>query len=591
VAPALPGCSGDETTTTEATDSATDSETSSETAGPPACVGNLGAGDLVITEVMSNPSGADAGFEWFELHNPGSGPIALEGLNIVLSRSDGSSEKQHAMVTDLEIAPGGYVTAGNLADASQLVFMDYGYADVLGDMSNGAGWLRINCGDTEVDSVTWLTDREGASHTFDGYLPPDSLENDELGLWCDAQSFPDYYLTGDLGTPQLANDWCPPPAGFCYDGDDLRELDPPGAGDLVITEIMPDAEGTDEGQEWFEVYVQRDLDLNGTELARTLSDDPIVMYEEQAQCAQVSAGEYLLFGQSENPEQNGGLPPPDYVYKHSKLSLTNNDGSLTLSHGGNLVDTVSYPDSESGRALSLDPDFVDADLNDSANLETEDGAWCLALGTYGPGGQGTPRAANSDCGQCIDAMGNPRDPVLPQLGDLTITEFMANPAGADGSREWLELYVGNTSVDLMHVHVGKSTDDLKPLLPAGEAPPGACMEAPANTYLVLAKEVADNGDLPTVDFLFQGSLGNSGPGVVVYEGLGTELDDVTYTNLSVQDGASRSFMGTPDPALNDNADDDGTWCTTATDPELAYTENLEDPDQNYGTPGQANQCQ
>ncbi|MGB1013531.1 MAG: lamin tail domain-containing protein, partial [Nannocystaceae bacterium] len=449
VAPVVTACGGSETTTTEATGSETESDTSSETAGPPACVGNLGAGDLVITEVMSNPSGSDDGFEWFEIHNPGSEALALEGLNIVLSRSDGSSEKQHAMVTDIEIAPGGYVTAGNLADASKLVFIDYGYADILGDMSNGAGWLRINCGDTEVDSVTWLTDREGASHTFDGYLPPDSVDNDELGLWCDAQTFSEHNLTGDLGTPQFPNDWCPPPAGFCYDGDDLRELDPPGVGDLVITEIMADAEGTDEGQEWFEVYVQRELDLNGTGIARTL-EDPIVI-AQQAQCARVSAGDYLLFAQADNPEENGGLPLPDYVYKHSKLSLTNSDGSLTVSHSGMVVDTVSYPDSESGRALSLDPDFLDAAQNDTADIAAMDGAWCLALGDYGPGGQGTPRAPNSDCGQCIDAMGNPRDPVLPKPGDLTITEFLANPEGTDGSREWLELYVGDTSVDLMHV--------------------------------------------------------------------------------------------------------------------------------------------
>ncbi len=586
----LAGCGGGETTTTDGTESETgETGETGETAGPVACTSNLVAGDLVITEVMANPSGSDDGFEWFEVYNPGDAPVPLAGVNIVLSRSDGSSEKQHAVFGELAVPPGGYITLGNIATADQLDFIDYAYADTLGNMSNGGGWLRLRCGDEEIDSVTWLTDHDGASHSFDGFLkPPDTVANDDLALWCEAQSFPETFLTGDLGTPQLPNDFCPPPAGFCYDGDNLREVDAPGAGDLVINEIMPDPQNSDDTEEWFEVYVTRDLDLNGLVLARSFGGDDNVVIAEQAQCERVTAGDYLVFAVNDNPAQNGGLPVVDYLYKKSKLNLVNADGSLSLAHAGELIDEVSYPSSESGQSLSLDPDMQDASLNDTADIENGESAWCLALGEYGPGNQGTPGSANTQCGQCIDAMGTPRDPNPPMPGDLVITEFMANPAGSDGEREWVEIYVGDNPVDLMHVQIAKGLpDDLdrSPLLLPEPTPPGACLEAPANTYLVLAKELMNNGDLPTVDFLYDLSLSNSGmQNIYLYQGADILLDEVAYTELAVTDGASRAFIGTPDPELNDNADDDMMWCTPM-DLGLMYGEG------GLGTPGQPNQCE
>ncbi len=576
----LPGCGEDSTSTTEGT---TETSGGSETAGPAACTGNFLPGDLVITEVMANPSGSDDGFEWFEIYNPGDTVASLKGVTIILSRSDGSSEKQHTIAGDIEIAPGGYVTAGNIADASQLVFIDYAYGEVLGNMSNGGGWLRLQCGDEEVDSVTWLTDRDGASHTFDGYLkPPDAVTNDDLALWCEAQSFPpDTFLTGDLGTPQLPNDYCPPPTGFCYEGDDLRELDPPAPGDLVISEIMPDPLTSDDTEEWFEVYVARDVDLNELVLARDFGDSDFVTIGPQAQCERVTAGAYLVFAVSE--AQTAGLPQVDYVYKKSKLNLVNSDGSLTLAHSEQLIDGVSYTDSEPGQSLSLDPDMLDADLNDGED------AFCLGLGDYGPGGQGTPGMPNPNCGQCLDAMGNPRDPIFPNPGELVITEFMANPAGADGDREWIEVFAG-ADVDLMHVHVGKSKDteppDLSPLMPVMEGQPGSCLEVPANTYLVLAREPNPSlNDLPHVDFLHGLSLSNSGnQHIYLFQGQDIELDHVAYTELSVADGYARAFLGELDPELNNNADDDMMWCTpTDTGPKYGQ--------ENFGTPGQANQCE
>src|SRR5262249_54823597 len=44
---------------------------------PTSCVGNFVAGDLVITEVMANPAGADAGKEWFEVKSTRNATIEL----------------------------------------------------------------------------------------------------------------------------------------------------------------------------------------------------------------------------------------------------------------------------------------------------------------------------------------------------------------------------------------------------------------------------------------------------------------------------------------------------------------------------------
>src|SRR5690606_15576184 len=84
---------------------------------PPAgtCEGLL-PGDLVISEVMANPSGADDGREWVEITNTTAAPIDLAGIEIVRSAADGSGGNEHAIATTDAIAAGTYYVLGAVLD-------------------------------------------------------------------------------------------------------------------------------------------------------------------------------------------------------------------------------------------------------------------------------------------------------------------------------------------------------------------------------------------------------------------------------------------------------------------------------------------
>jgi hypothetical protein len=53
-------------------------------------------GQLVITEIMADPAGADDdSFEWFELYNPGPDEVSLAGVGLEYSKVDGTDGKGH----------------------------------------------------------------------------------------------------------------------------------------------------------------------------------------------------------------------------------------------------------------------------------------------------------------------------------------------------------------------------------------------------------------------------------------------------------------------------------------------------------------
>ena len=100
----------------------------------------------------------------------------------------------------------------------------------------------------------------------------------------------------------------------------------------------------------------------------------------------------------------------------------------------------------------------------------------------------------------------------PTVGDLVITEFLANPESTDSGKEWFELYVavgGDTgddrvSVDLNGLEIGRLAWD-------GETRSGwdrfdtlesiDCLSVAAGDWLLFAQsdDSVSNGDLPTPD--------------------------------------------------------------------------------------------
>ncbi|WP_181197641.1 lamin tail domain-containing protein [Enhygromyxa salina] len=499
------------------------------------------AGDLVISEIVANVEGADAGREWFEIYNASGDTIDLQGLTLVYEKIDGSGRKEHVIARSVEIAPGGYAVVSSTLDelAEDAPLVDYGYGGDLGELGNTGGYLAVECG-AVIDEVYYEEASETASRALDGSSAPDAIANNDLANWCDSKTTDE---AGFAATPQATNDPCGS-ATTCGDG---VEIVHPAVGDLVITEVLPnpDIVGDDVG-EWFEIHslAATEVHLNGVEIGKSLEDDA----EEtitNAECIALAPGQYALVAANVDAMVNGGLPPEAIVWE-TGVSLTNNDGSLWLGVGGELLDAVGWGSAGAGKSTQLDPDFLDPSAND------ELGNWCDGAEPYGAGDFGTPGAANLECliappeGQCYED-GELRDISPVDNGDLEITELMANPEVVDDSDgEWFEVLVKSAG-DLNGLQIGKA-GGVAHTVDFGDAPAfesDACITVSPGDYVVFAhtSDTAVNGGLPQVDVVFDMALNNSNSDLSI--GFNDVVgDQATWTSVSSGHSYSKDPLGT-----------------------------------------------
>lgn len=170
--------------------------------------GVIAYGDLLITEIMPNPSAlSDTEGEWFEIYNNSDREINLHGL--ILERDDANL---HTVTDSIALAPGTFFVLQR-ADSATVVPNRYNYgSDIL--LPNTGAVLSIYNAGTEtgfgalIFSVDYgsagFPDPAGASISLDPVLtnPTDALLSSS---WCVSSSA---FSTGDLGTPGTANDPC-----------------------------------------------------------------------------------------------------------------------------------------------------------------------------------------------------------------------------------------------------------------------------------------------------------------------------------------------------------------------------------------------
>jgi hypothetical protein len=493
----------------------------------------------------------------------------LTGVKIEAARADGTGQSEHK-IAGATVRPGEYLVLGGMLDEVKPAWVGYAYGADLESLRNAGGTLALYCDQALIDSVLYLETTEGHSQGFDGTKTPDSIANDNTDDWCDSRT---EFDTDSYGTPGADNDPCDSdlPPTSCKENDVVRDVIAPAAGDLVITEFMPNPDAVDDGLgEWFEIYVGRNIDLNGLQLGRVEGD-----WEEQVsslECITVTSGSYLLFARDSSPVLNGGLPTVDRVFD---FAIANTAGTLRLGYGGQLLDAVVWTGSHTGASTALDPELTDITMNDNEDH------WCAGEAVYGDGDLGSPGAANPSCdvapeGKCYD---NDvlRDVVKPQAGDLVITEFMPNPhAGgsvADDVGEWFELYAG-VDVDLNGLEIGKEPGTVLFELKARN-----CLRVTAGSHALLARSADPgiNGGMDNVTAEFDLGLTNGESSLFV--GIdGVVLDAITWMS-STQGAATSLDPGSRNPTAND---DPLNWCP-ATAPYGAG---------DLGTPGAANpNCQ
>jgi hypothetical protein len=554
-----------------------------------ACKESFLAGDLVITEVFADyaapegGTGTDDGKEWFEIYNNSDRPVSLKGVSIVHSKIDGTKPSTHVL-KDVTIAPGQFFTLGNATQDLLPAYVDYGFAADLADFFNtGGGLLTLKCGNEEIDSAAYDAVKSGHSRQLTNQSPPDYTLNDDQVNWCEAKDTE--FETNNFGTPGSDNDCAPVIAGACSDNGVMRDAVAPVAGDLVITEVMPNPAGTsDTTAEWVEVLAKNAVDLNGLSLDRagdTSGGDDVT----SASCLHLAAGDYAIFAKSSDATMNGMLPAARLMGTFS-FSLV--DGTtaapadVQILFGGTVLDSITWTSTRSGRSHQLASDRYDITQNDYESN------FCDGTTMYFMNGAttdyGTPGQPNVQCpvvvpaGMCDDN-GTLRPIRKPAAGALVITEFLADAldTAGDPTQEWFE--IKNTS----------SADfDLNELLMKGNGVTtypiggGNCINVAPGAYALFAhgSTTATNGGLPAVDATFSFALANSSGSITILDG-STVVDAITWSS-AVTAGKSRQL----NPANTNTVDNDmpANFCS-ALDTQTYGTAN------NKGTPKADNACQ
>ncbi len=167
--------------------------------------GLIGPGDLVISELLVNPSAVsdDLG-EWIELYNPTAQPIAFCGG---WTLSDDGSDLFEVADASMVAPPGGFLVLCVNGDvgANGGVACDgtYAYGDL--QLGNSGDELRVDFGGQLIDEISWNSGFDTAGEAQAVSEPVTAARNNQAGAWCDAAT---PLAGGDAGTPGQPND-CP----------------------------------------------------------------------------------------------------------------------------------------------------------------------------------------------------------------------------------------------------------------------------------------------------------------------------------------------------------------------------------------------
>src|SRR5262249_54842081 len=202
-------------------------------------------GDLVISEIMPDPNAvADGAGEWFEVTVKKD--VDVNGLEA--GTTAGTPQMTISDTTCRRRAAGSRLVFAHGTDAGTNGGLPAPEATFTFGLANTGGSLFVGVGGALLDQVTWTSSIEGAARSLDpGKLDPTA--NDDAAAWCPATTA---YGSGDLGTPGAPNPACLA-ANQCLDNGTPRAIVAPGAGDLVISEVL--AGQTDASKDWFEVTV------------------------------------------------------------------------------------------------------------------------------------------------------------------------------------------------------------------------------------------------------------------------------------------------------------------------------------------------
>lgn len=505
-------------------------------------------GELVVTEVLANPSGSDTGREWVEVYVAAPASVDFNSLEVSITNTRTGSSKTYkvASTTCLPAQPASYVVLGALDDPFENGGVQVDFVVPGLTISNTDPYsVTLSRGLVVIDSAVVPQVAEGSSARLDGARLGHN-DNDEEGAFCVA-SAEQIDLFAGAGTPGVANGVCG--LTSCQEGSEVRSVVRPQVGGLIVSEVLAEPSASTGGREWIELYVNSatPIDLNGLVLysKNTGSTSQRSTSLVSADCMRVEPGTYVVLAGPEHALPS--LLNADFTF--SDLSLYNDVELLVeILDDGVLIDAAIVPPSALGASQSVMPENLSASGNDSP----------LAFCTSATAGvfeeKGTPGFANICGASCVGEGGLPRLARAPQAGDIKITEILANSRtdeanASDNGRDWVEFVVtGSTTIDLNGVKLlNTATNTQTWTLTAN-----TCITVQPGDYAVIGGvNVGMQGIVPVA------TIGTSSATLFYASAasISFEMDDVPVASANYTSVDAKSH------ALDDN--DDALWCTAA----------------------------
>lgn len=469
---------------------------------------------VLINEVLYDPSGSDAGFEWVELCNDGTSSVDLTGYTI---ESAGSSWTESYTLGAGSIAPGEHLIVG------------YGGTTWSGSfdpaLQNGGSdtdGLRLKNGTaTVVDTLLYdspntnaLVDDDGVAGTS---FAVDATEGTSLGRYPDcgdsdasAVDFVQYTAPSPASANEApVTDTGDTDTAVDDTGDTGGTADCTGTRGVTINEFTP---ATD--VEWVELYNSgpNALDIGGWTLNFGTSS-----FNKEATFPDgtlLPASGWIVLGST-------GAAVKDVEIDIDLGNATSSADAMQVQCNGAAVDTVIYGDSSTNDDGWLDDDgvatvsFAPVPGDGESTARVADGYDTNQSGSdFAVSETTTPGAANPHIEPTVC------DPTGSE--SLKINEFLYDPGSTDAGNEWVELFNGGTAdirLDGFTIETATSSWGKDFTFPGG-------ITIAAGAYVLIGGESVAGSDFIATDL----SLGNGtdGDGLRLVDCTAAVVDTVLY---------------------------------------------------------------
>ena len=459
---------------------------------------SIGLADVVINEVLYNPSGSDSGHEWVELYNNGSADVDISGWEI---QAGTSSFGTKGTISSGILAPGTYYLIGE--------------SDVAADIGIAPGLvvsLGLGNGTSSIDGLR-IVDANGA--VKDTVLYGDSAT---IGTWEDDNGPNPTSFAPEAGSAEsIAR--IPNGIDTNLSGDDFQLISNPTPmaeniggssttcvnttfSGIVINEVLYDPPSSDSGNEWVELLntTGDDIDVSGWMLEAGTSS--FGLKGTIPDSTVIPAGGYYLIGEDLVGSTLGQAP--DLVTTLSMGNASNVDGVRLVDCNSVPIDTVLYGEDLDGQSWEDDngpsPTSFAPDASSASIARIPNGA---DTDLSGDDFQiiGNPTPWNENIGGSSTTCDN------SVFEGIVINEILYDPPGSDSdfNTEWIEIM--NTTEEVVDISGWEIQAGTSSFSTKGTFPNNTFL--PAGGYFLIGEDevVLELGQEP--DLIANLNLGNA----------------------------------------------------------------------------------